>query len=345
MRFTLPSASSDDDGDDDDDDDELAAPNSDQCHTIVDDDGDQNYISDEWSTICDELFPRRFHAAHWSRRTVDQQSQLRDLIHNALLHIFKVAPSGPLYTSMLAIAEDKDELEEALHPLVMSVAGHSSENLSAALRIMALNNRSDSIDILLRMYKHLLRPQDAASLQFAVLIMSNSFFNRIHALSIVEEEILDVTSVFRAAIHCNFCFVDSEGNRTELLQILTLRRDSLTRRSRVSRWVKGIVTPQVETTHPMALAALMIGLPLPPGANNDDESDMLGYFELEGDEPEIEELREEFRPNIKARLTGWLDTATAIKGGPALLMKLYARIVNEMPFLKGNDLVEEMSTR
>ncbi|KAF8549276.1 hypothetical protein OG21DRAFT_1515384 [Imleria badia] len=331
--------------DEDDENDELVARDSDHMHTIVDDDGDQNYISDDWSTICDELYPTSFYAAHWSWRIADQQPQLRDLVHAALLDIFKVTPSGPLYTTMLAIAEDEDELEEELHPLVMSVAGHSSDNLAAALRIMSLNNRSDSIDILLRTYKHLMRPQDAASMQFAVLIMSGDFINRPHATSIIEEELLDVTKVFRAAIRANFCNIDSEGNKTELMQILTLRRDSLNRRTRVARWVKSVVTPQVETPHPMALAALMIGLPLPPGVDNNDEGDILGYFELEGDEPEIEELREEFRPNIKGRLQGWVDTAVAVKGGPALLMKVYAKIVGEMPFLKANDIVEEMSTR
>ncbi|KAG8218068.1 hypothetical protein J3R82DRAFT_3570 [Butyriboletus roseoflavus] len=313
---------------------------------VIDDEDDRNYTSDDCSSICDEeLYPRLFYAPHWSWRITDQQSRLRDLVHTALLDIFKVAPSGPLYSSMVSIAEDEDDLEEELHPLIMSVAGHSSDNLSAALRIMSLNNRTESVNKLLRAYKHLLRPQDAASLQFAVLIMSSNFFYRTHAISIVEEELLDVSNVFRAAIRSSFCNIGSEVNKSELKQILALRRDSLHRHTRVERWVKGVLTPQVNTPHPMALAALMIGIPLPPGADGTDEGDMLGYIELDGDDPEQEDLREEFRPNIKARLQGWVDTAVAIKGGSAMLLKMYAGIIGDMPFLRGSDVVEEMSAR
>lgn len=227
----------------------------------------------------------------------------------------------------------------------MAVAGHSSENLSAALRILSLNNRTDSVNNLLKAHKHLLRPQDAASLQFAVLVMSSSFFYRAHACSIVEEELLDVSNVFRAAIRFSFCNITSESNKTELTQILALRVDSLNRRTRVERWVKGILTPQADTAHPMALAALMIGIPLPPGIEGADEGDMLGYFEVDGDDPEVEDLRDEFRPNIKARLQGWVDTAIAIKGGPALLTQVYSKIIGDMPYLNAKDVVEEMSAR
>ena len=329
-------------------DEELAGQDIDQAGEwpdIVDEDGDQNYISDDWSTICDELYPRSLYASHWPWRIADQQPQLRELIHTALFDIFKVAPSGPLYTSMISIAEDEDELEEKLHPVLMSVAGHSSDNLSAALRIMALSNRTDSVDTLLKTYKHLLRPQDAASLQFAVLIMSSNFYYRTHAISIIEEELTDVTRVFHASIRLCFCNIDSEINKTELTQILALRHDSLNRRTRVTRWVKGVATPQADTTHPMALAALMMGIPLPPGIEGTDEGDMLGYFEMDGDDSEAEDLREEFRPNIKARFQGWVDTAVAVRGGPALLLKVYTKVIGDMPFLKAADVVEEMSTR
>lgn len=343
ILLTPPSAFVDEDPEDEDEQ-EYHPPG--QLSDIVDDDGDLNYVSDDWSTLCDEEFyPRNFYATHWSWRITDQQSRLRHLVHTALLDIFKVAPSGPLYSSMIAIAEDEDDLEEQLHPLLMSVAGHSSDNFSAALRIMSLNNRTDSVHDLLETHKHLLRPQDAASLQFAVLIMSSDFFHRAHAVSIAEEELSDVTRVFHAAVRFSFCNISSETNKTELTQILALRRDSLNRRTRVERWVKGVVTPQVDTAHPMALAALMMGIPLPPGVEGTDEGDILGYFEVDGDDPEMEDLREEFRPNIKARLQGWVDTAVAIKGGPALLLKMYAKVVADMPFLKASDIVEEMAAR
>lgn len=314
--------------------------------SIVDDDGDQNYVSDDCSVVCDEaLYPRSLYASHWSWRVTNQQPRLRDLVHNALLNVFKVAPTGPLYSSLISIAEDEDELEEELHPLLMSVAGHSSENLAAALRILSLNNRTDSIEKLLNVYKHLLRPQDAASFQFAVLILSNNNFYRAHATSIIEEELHDVSRVFRAAIRFSFCNIESESNKTELTRILALP-ESLTRRSRVERWAKGILTPHADMAHPIALtAALMMGIPLPQGAEGGDQGDILGYFEVDGDDPDVEDLREEFRPNIKARLQGWVDTAVAIKGGSASLTKAYTKVIGDMPFLQAKDVVEEMLAR
>ncbi|KAG9308743.1 hypothetical protein JVU11DRAFT_11531 [Chiua virens] len=332
-------------GSDDDDEPCTADKQPPKLLNIVEDDDDENYTSDDNSTVCDEeLYPRNFYASHWSWRITDHQFHLRDLVHHALFDIFKVAPSPPLYSSMAAIADDEDELEEELSPFLMSVAGHSSDNLSAALRIMSLNNRSESVNKLLVSHKHLLRPQDASSLQFSVLILSSNSSYRARAISIIEEELFDVTKAFRAAIRFGFCNIDSEINKAELRQILTLRRDTLSRRNRVERWVKGVLTPQADSAHPMALAALMMGLPLPPGAD-DTDGDMLGYFEVDGDEPEVEDLREEFRPNIKARLQGWVDTAVAVKGGQGLLMKVHAKLIIDMPFLHASDIVEEMSQR
>ncbi|KIJ59771.1 hypothetical protein HYDPIDRAFT_177707 [Hydnomerulius pinastri MD-312] len=313
---------------------------------VVDDDGDDNYTSDDCSTTCDEeLYPRGYYASHWSWRISDQQTRLRGLVHETLLGLFKIAPSAPLFASMAAIAEDEDDLDDELHPILMTVATYSSENFSAALRILSLNNKSESLNHLLSTHKHLLRSQDAASLQFATLIMSGNFFYRPYALSIVHEELTDVSNALCAAVRSSFCHIQTEAYKTELTQILALRQDSLNRRSRVERWVKNVLTPQPEHTHPMALAALMMGIPLPPGMEGGDEGDMLGYFEIDGDDPELEDLKEEFRPNLKARLTGWVDTGMSVKGGQAILLKVYTKVVEDMPFLNANDVVEEMSAR
>ncbi|KAF9224582.1 hypothetical protein BS17DRAFT_829314 [Gyrodon lividus] len=313
---------------------------------VVEDDGDEDYTSDDRSTICDEkLYPSSYYASHWSRRITDQQPRLRDLVHTTLLGLFKVAPSAPLYASMAAIAEDEDDLEEELHPIIVSVATHSSDNFAAALRILSLTNRAESLDKLLTTHKHLLRPQDSPSLQFATFIMSSNFFYRSHALSIAQEELIDVSDALRAAVRASFCNINAEVYKIELTQILALPQDSLNRRSRIERWVKNVLTPQADATHPMALAALMMGIPLPPGVEGADEGDMLGYFEIDTDDTELEDLKEEFRQNLKVRLQGWVDTVMSVKGGHAMLLKVYNKVIEDMPFLNGNDLVEEMSAR
>ena len=347
LHFSVTSAFSDQNpAQQEEEDQDPTAPDSEEVlEHIVDDDGDQNYVSDNCSTACDEeLYPTNFYASHWSWRFTDNQYRLRDLVHTALLNLFKDAPTGALYSTLIIISDDEDSLEEELHPLLMAVAGRSSDNLSAVLRILSLNNRTYSINQILLEYKHLLRPQDAASLQFAVLVLSSNFLYRTHAVSIAEEELHDVLFVFRSAIRLCFCNIDSEANKAEIKQILALRSDALARRTRVERWVKGIATPRGDTSHPMALAALMIGLPLPPGEGTDD-GDILGYMDLDGDEPDVEELREEFRPNIKARLQGWVDTVSSIKDGRAVLLKVYRKILVDMPFLNAKDVVEEMLAR
>ncbi|KAF8838669.1 hypothetical protein BDN67DRAFT_67338 [Paxillus ammoniavirescens] len=318
----------------------------DRCRHVVEDDGDENYTSDDCSTACDEeLYPSSYYADHWSWRMTDQQVRLRDLVHKTLLCLFKVAPSEPLYATMASIADSEEELDAELHPMLMSVATHSSDNFAAALRILSLNNRTDSLHYLLTTHRHLLRPQDSASLQFATIIMSSDFSYRYHGLTIAQEELIDISNALHAAVRSCFCNISADAYKTELRQILALRPDSLNRRNRVERWVKNVLTPQVDATHPMALAALMMGIPLPPGMEGADEGDMLGYFEIDSDDPELEDLREEFRPNLKSRLQGWVETATSVKGGQAMLLKVYNKTIEDMPFLNANDIVEEMSAR
>ncbi|KAF9236903.1 hypothetical protein BU15DRAFT_63625 [Melanogaster broomeanus] len=319
---------------------------TDEWLRVVEDDGDEDYTSDDCSTAWDEeLDPKSFSASHWSWRISEQQPRLRDLVHKTLLDLFKIALSAPLYDSMTAIAESDDELEEKLHPIVMSLATHSSDNFSAALRILTLTDRTESLDKLLTTHKHLLRPQDSSSLQLAVGVMAGNYFFRAHGLSIAQEELIAVSDALLAAVHFSFCNITTEAYKTELTQILALRQDSLTRRNRVERWVTNIRTPQVDTAHPMALAALMMGMPLPPGMEGADEGDVLGYFEIESDDQEMEEFREEFRPNLKGRLQGWVETVTPIKGGSAMLLKVYSKVIEDMPFLNASDIVEEMSAR
>ncbi|TFY78806.1 hypothetical protein EWM64_g5211 [Hericium alpestre] len=62
-------------------------------------------------------------------------------------------------------------------------------------------------------------------------------------------------------------------------------------------------------------------------------------------DPDLEDLREEFKPPMKQRLQGWIDTATTIPGGANTLLSVFKKTVDTLPFLLGNDIVEELLSR
>ncbi|KAG2135840.1 hypothetical protein DEU56DRAFT_981029 [Suillus clintonianus] len=60
------------------------------------------------------------------------------------------------------------------------------------------------------------------------------------------------------------------------------RRCSASGGTGATSWVGAVVTPSSGTTHPIALAALMMRLPLPPGMEGAmDDSDPLGYIDMD----------------------------------------------------------------
>lgn len=336
--------------DDDEDDDDF-----DFDHDFdYDDDYSEDYTDTDGNpdgTACsDAQCACDFHACHWSSKFNDVHIFLRNLIRTSLISLFATMPSPVLFASISDISDadgtDEDDLCEELLPKLMHIATYSPENFATALHICALHSHTDNINTLLANHSHLLRPRDAPAHQLATIILAAEPPYRLNALRIVEKELLDTVHAIRAAVQSAFCHIDVQANKTELTEIMALRLEALGRRGRIDRWVDAVVSPTTETAHPMALAALMMGLPLPPGMDGAmDDADPLGYIDIDIQDPELDDLREDFRPNLKARLEGWIEAGRTIKGGVSVLLKVYAVIIEIMPFLGAPDIVDEMTGR
>lgn len=319
-----------------------------------DDDYSEDYTDTDGNSDCTACSDAQclcgFHASHWSSKFNNVRTSLRDLVRTSLISLFATIPSPILFASIGDISEadgtDEDDLCEELLPTLMRIATYSPENFATALHICALHSHTDSINSLLASHSHLLRPRDAPAHQLATIILATQPSYQLNALRIVEKELLDTVHAIRAAVRNAFCHIDVQANQTELTEIMALRLEALGRRGRIDRWVGAVVSPTSDTAHPMALAALMIGLPLPPGMEGAmDDADPLGYIDMDIQDPDLDDLREEFRPNLKARLDGWIEAGRTIKGGMSVLLKVYAVIVEMMPFLGAPDIVDEMTGR
>jgi len=95
----------------------------------------------------------------------------------------------------------------------------------------------------------------------------------------------------------------------------------------------------------MAFGAIMMGLPILPGVDEGDDLDMLSYFDLDPNDPDMDDIRDEYRPNLKARFDNWLEVGTGLTGGPVVLVKFYAKVLEKMPYIQGQDIVNEMTNR
>ena len=168
-------------------------------------------------------------------------------------------------------------------------------------------------------------------------------FQQQRALELIESEMLDAARTTRAALSGPFSRLDAPENIQEMELLLKMRSAAPGRQDRIERWVDAVSTPGTNNPNPAAIAAMVIGLPIMPVDGED--GDMLGYLDLDPNDPDLEDLRDEFRPKLKQRFEGWSDTAIQIKGGAPVLIKVYKEIVTWMPFLRASDVVEELASR
>lgn len=304
-------------------------------------DHEEDYVTD--SEDDSDACPCYQHAGHWSKPINLQRPKLRELIQAKLLARFSVIPSPSLHCALLAISNEPDELEEEMQDILTDIATSSSDTFAAALSIYALDQNTDAISELLTSHYHLLRPRDASILQTAVYCIAQDSDFTLQAREIVEMELMDTARTLHAMLRPLFHRMGDEENQKEISQIVKLRSGSASRRGRVDRWVDQVMTPARGTPNPMAIAAFMIGLPIPGGLDDDDEADPLGY--LDQADPDLEDLKEELKPNLQSRFQEWTATASIIQGGSATLMKVYGQILTLMPIFKASDIVDEMISR
>ncbi|KAJ7123199.1 hypothetical protein C8R44DRAFT_785527 [Mycena epipterygia] len=287
----------------------------------------------------------RRHASHWSEEVNEHRIPLRNLVHQHLLDLFELTPSHKLFSTILAINPDSGATESELLNTLSRIAGSSAETLVAALDIHGSEGNPAAIMTLLDEHAYLLRPRDAHVLQAAVSVLAE--FNSFHAraLQLAEKELLDSAAAVRAAVRAAFHRVEDKAPVAALAEILKLRADSIQRQRRVNAWVDSVITPGAAAAHPMAFAAMIMGFPLVAGMEDADDMDILGYLDMDQRDPELEDLRDEFRPKLRERFDGWVSTVTAMKGGSGLLGRLYFKIVEDMPYFKVHDVAEEMLNR
>ena len=285
------------------------------------------------------------HAKHWSSRISSQMWQFRRHVHAAMMALFKINPSLRLYSAILATSTDPETTAGELMTFLNEMAPSCPEVFAAALEIQSLERNTITIASLLNSHSHLLRPRDAAVYQAAVTTLGADPFQQQRALDIIEKELVDTANAIRAALLVSFSLLETPENKTEIEQILKLRSSAAGRQDRVERWVDAVITPGTNNPNPMALAAMVMGLPIVPALDGSEDADPLGYLDLDPTDPDMEDLRDEFRPRLKQRFEGWADAGVTVKGGQAILVKVYRDLTKSMPWLRANDVVEEMLSR
>ena len=94
------------------------------------------------------------------------------------------------------------------------------------------------------------------------------------------------------------------------------------------------------------LAVMMMGLPIVPPLDAMEDGEMLSLLDIDANDPDLEDLRKEFRPRLKQQFQSWADTGIKLKeAGSEGLIKVYKEVVKSMPFLRATDMVEELVGR
>ncbi|KAI0092877.1 hypothetical protein BDY19DRAFT_1054305 [Irpex rosettiformis] len=279
---------------------------------------------------------------HWPSRISSCLGDLRDLAEMTMKKEFEILPSSPLYIALISIADDSEGLSEELLEMIESIARVSPDTFAVALEIYSSELKVQPILNLLKTHSHLLRPRDAPSLQLAMILLGRNDHSEL-ALSYIRKELIDTARAVKKALSLSFSRMDEPSNRTDLNQILKLRQGSTGRRNRIETWVDSITTPGADAANPMMFAAMMMGVPPMPGMNSDD--DAYTYLDLDPLDPDLEDLRHEFRPALKKRFESWVNIAHMMKPGAAVLLSVYKYLIEFMPFLRAADATDEIIGR
>lgn len=325
-----------DDYEDIDDDDEIDFYGGVPC----DEDDDSQYDSDESDDRC----PCNLHANYWPNSINRERNPLRDCVEKHLFAFFKETPSLRVYNSLRAISPHSRKIDSEVSKLLMDIASDSPDNLVAALDIFIALNDYTKLAHLLDSYMYLLRPRDRVTLQCAVALLDDSRYQP-RCLAIVEKELeYSLQAVHSIVVSC-FAHVEDEPNKVEIIEILKLKVGSTSRKSRIEQWADKVISSPSGPINPVAMAAMMMGFPMMPGVDGGDDTDILNYVDLDQNDPDLDDVREEYKPNLKAQFDGWVHLGQTLKGGPALLIKLYTRAIEMMPYIRGTDIVHEMVHR
>ncbi|KAJ2920942.1 hypothetical protein H1R20_g16153, partial [Candolleomyces eurysporus] len=246
-----------------------------------------------------------------------------------------------------------DPLQSAFRAsaILSEVAGNTSDTLAAALNIEVSKNNPKNITNLLDQYSYLLRPRDSVTLQCAAAVLGDSSYHA-RGLHLLETGLQETLVAIQMAVRGVFVHVDEEIHKQELQEIIKLKSSAEGRRGRVDKWVKAVMTnPSSGVPNPVAFASMIFGIPMMPGMpgmgeDPVDETDLLNFIDFEGSgDADLDDLQEEFKPKLKQRFEGWTQLATVMKGGSVAAVKAYAKAVELMPFLRANDIVNEMIIR
>ena len=315
----------------------------------VDDENDEDeFLTEDDGNRSWQDYPSSFdlRADHWPKSTGFVFNDIRDLVQQSLVSYFETAPSPEMYRAIRSISTDAATIRRSLLDVAESNALWSSDNFAAALSIFASEDSTETIWKLLSRGAHLLRPCDALDYQNAVVSLSTKSAFRSRVLTMCQDELLSIAREFRASLCLSFSRLYDSARVAELDALLKQR--SLSRTSNIESWVGAVLTPGPSHPHPMAFAAMMMGLPVPvPVAGGElggvDDFNML---DLEKDsDPDLDDLREEFRPQFKERIQGWLGALLAIGKQDKIFRAVFEELLTMMPFLRDSDIVDEMVNR
>ncbi|KAG6890666.1 hypothetical protein C0992_013338 [Termitomyces sp. T32_za158] len=286
------------------------------------------------------------HAAHWPESMDRYRIRLRELVQDRLHTLFRAMPSLEMFKAIRAITPRPYMADVILLQETNDNATKSSDTLAGALAIYSSKYDAQAISTLLSTHSHLLRPCDAEVLQTAVRILIVSGYS-LHVLQILEHELLETIGAVHAALTGVFGLIDHERHKSDVEEILKLRKGSSERKDRIHRWVDSVLTYPMPMD-PMAFAAMMMGFPMNGAVEEGAHEDPAGFLDdVDEGDTDWDELREEFRPPLKERFEGWYQLTELWKDAncKTLWENTYAKAVEVMPYLRGSDIVERMVVR
>lgn len=280
------------------------------------------------------------YANHWDANLTRKAPILLRHVRKRMTTIFKISPSYELYKTLTTLCQEEDGICQELNDILSCVATTSAASLTAALKIYADQLRLDNIREVLESHRFLLGLEDCFVFQDTIRALLTSPKHAEFALGILEFELLDSLKTLHHHVLKAFSHMDDMAHRAEIQSIMRMDHWSSARSEAIRRWVDSATSPPAPANNTMALAAMMVELPVTV-----DELEDHHFFDMELPHPEMAEARESSPANMKARFAGWIAVAEEDDSFLPALERTYKEACNMMPWLRTSDISYEMINR
>jgi len=302
-----------------------------------------------------------FWPEHWLGVDEDFEA-LKDILLEAARNFFEVHPTFHGYLTLCSL----EPIRGDLHAVLLANAPFSRATALCAIKVFHHSHSLESLQTILETCTHLFESHDTSSLRPAVDCLLKHPKTMQFGMEFIQKQLQDSLEAIKVGFYNTFKLDRVPDAMESLAEISSLALKSASRAERVKAWVKDVLAPNIASSDPLSLAAMMFGFPPPEVEEAIDDDEVAAHFletscatEFEGlketltvtsSRPQLQDLCDLSRRYLVKRLAELLSLVDDMPPNARplrhkILSTFERAIFRELPWIQLPDIVSELKTK